>query len=73
MRQAKIREKAAKVAENDPFGAVDEQLDKSAASEAVNSDALAQVTAQGWHSQGLYQGWRYSGVMQCGPSLISST
>lgn len=43
MRQATSREKAAKIAEKDPFGPVDEQLDRSAASEAVNTDAMAQV------------------------------
>ncbi|CAN0557771.1 unnamed protein product [Ectocarpus sp. 12 AP-2014] len=43
MRQATNREKAAKIAEKDPFGPVDEQLDKSNASEAVNTAAMAQV------------------------------
>ena len=43
MRQATNREKAAKIAEKDPFGPVDEQLDRSAASEAVNTAAMAQV------------------------------
>ncbi|CAM9147521.1 unnamed protein product, partial [Ectocarpus sp. 13 AM-2016] len=42
MRQATNREKAAKIAEKDPFGPVDEQLDKSNASEAVNTAAMAQ-------------------------------
>lgn len=45
MRQATNREKAAKIAEKDPFGPVDEQLDRSAASEAVNTAAMAQVHA----------------------------
>lgn len=43
MRQATNREKAAKIAEKDPFGPVDEQLDRGAASEAVNTAAMAQV------------------------------
>lgn len=43
MRQAANREKAAKIAEKDPFGSVDEQLDRSAASEEVNTAAMAQV------------------------------
>lgn len=43
MRQATNREKAAKIAEKDPFGPVDEQLDRSAASEEVNTAAMAQV------------------------------
>ncbi|CAM9456895.1 unnamed protein product [Scytosiphon promiscuus] len=42
MRQATNREKAAKIAEKDPFGPVDEQLDRGAASEAVNTAAMAQ-------------------------------
>ncbi|CAN0362423.1 unnamed protein product [Pylaiella littoralis] len=42
MRQATKREKAAKIAEKDPFGPVDEQLDRSAASEAVNTAVMAQ-------------------------------
>lgn len=46
MRQATNREKAAKIAEKDPFGPVDEQLDRSAASEAVNTAAMAQVLSQ---------------------------
>lgn len=45
MRQATNREKAAKIAEKDPFGPVDEQLDRSAASEAVNTAAMAQVVS----------------------------
>lgn len=44
MRQATNREKAAKIAEKDPFGAVDEQLDKSAASEEANAATMAQVS-----------------------------
>ncbi|CAB1115795.1 unnamed protein product [Ectocarpus sp. CCAP 1310/34] len=40
--EATNREKAAKIAEKDPFGPVDEQLDKSNASEAVNTAAMAQ-------------------------------
>lgn len=43
MRQATNREKAAKIAEKDPFGPVDEQLDKSAASEEANAATMAQV------------------------------
>lgn len=43
MRQATNREKAAKIAEKDPFGPVDEQLDRSAASEEANAATMAQV------------------------------
>lgn len=46
MRQATNREKAAKIAEKDPFGPVDEQLDKSAASEEANAATMAQVFCQ---------------------------
>lgn len=48
MRQATNREKAAKIAEKDPFGPVDEQLERSAASEEVNTTAMAQVSKRGF-------------------------
>ena len=44
MRQASNQEMASKIAEKDPFGPIDEQIDKRAASEAVNATAMAQVT-----------------------------
>lgn len=37
-------EKAAKIAENDPFAPVDEQLEKSAALEAGDAATIAQVS-----------------------------
>lgn len=43
MRQASNREMTAKIAEKDPFGPVDEQIDKRVASEVVNASAMAQV------------------------------
>lgn len=43
MRQATSREKAARVAQKDPFGHVDEQLDRCAASEDVDATAMAQA------------------------------
>ncbi|CAM9373592.1 unnamed protein product, partial [Choristocarpus tenellus] len=42
MRQAMNREKAAKIAEKDPFGFVDEQLERNTAMDEVNTAAMAQ-------------------------------
>lgn len=44
MRQAGNQEMTAKIAEKDPFGPIDELIDKRAAAESVNATAMAQVT-----------------------------
>ena len=67
MRQATNREKAAKIAEKDPFGPVDEQLDRSAASEEANAATMAQVQCRYKEVESLHQEKQTCRLCTCMP------